>query len=742
MSAGRAGRWAVGLAAGGALALLVLLLWPPLTGRVFASYDFYQQFIPFRVFARLAADRGEWGLWCPVECRGFELHAEGQAGLFNPFHVLLYRGLPLTWALGLEFGLYFPLTWLGTWLLLRRRWAVSPAVAAAGASLYTFCPFFLAHFGHIHNNWQLMHVPWLAWLAWGCLGEGRRAACAAAIGPVYASVILLGHPQFTWLISVLVALVGLSEGVAQRWRPAYWRGIAWLATGIAAGLLISMIQLLPTLEQLGRVPRGTLAAFERNNYSLHPVHLLQNLSPRTFTEVTVGDWIYRNASERTYLNNRSEFAAYCGLGLLTLAWAALVLYGRAWWRGRARGQLLVLGGAGAVAAWLMLGQYGGLYALLAHVPVLNQMRCPARYIIVVQTLLCALAIAGLHAAAGQPPRRLTRREWALLLLPAALSLMGALVALGVGQFQYREQTIAFAGAGLLLGPLVAAGTAALIAWRVGGQPLATGGIALLCLADVTVNGLTHVHTGDYRTWAEVRTMYRELGAPEAHLWRTGDVSVRPVWQGQYIPHGYMAIKPPELLALEGRISRLNHVRVAAVNQVWVGENLRQVREPLPRFRLVPELRHSADPLAELDITEPAVVALCRPADAPALSGPPLGDRDRVDVRDDGFDRQSFAVTAGAPRLLLIADRWTPDWRASVNDRPAPLIPLYDGALRGVLVPAGASTVDLVYAPASFRRGAQLAGLGLLLTLALAGLAWREARRARLHSAAPAAMVPP
>jgi hypothetical protein len=727
----RATRWAVGLAAGGALALLVLLLWPPLTGRVYASFDFYQQFIPFRVFARLARDAGEWGLWCPVECRGFELHAEGQAGLFNPFHLLLYRELPLTWALGLEFGLYFPLTWLGTWLLLRGRWAVSPAVAATGASLYTFCPFFLAHFGHIHNNWQLMHVPWLACLAWGCLAAEQRAAYATFIGPVYASVILLGHPQFTWLVSVLVALVALSEGVAQGWRPAYWRGVAWLATGIAAGILLGMIQLVPTLEQLAQVPRGTLSAVERNNYSLHPVHLLQNLSPRTFAEVTLGDWIYRSASERSYLNNRSEFAAYCGLGLLTLAWAALVLHGRAWWRSRARGQLLVLGGAGVVAGWLMLGQYGGLYALLAHVPVLNQMRCPARYIIVVQTLLCALAIAGLHAGSAQPPRRLTRREWALLLLPAALSLVGALVALGVGRFGFREQTIAFAGAGLLLGPLVAAGTAALVAWRVAGQPLATGCIALLCLADVTVNGLSHVHTGDYRSWAEVQAMYRGLAEASPHRWRTGDVSLRPVWQGQYIPHGYMAIKPPELLALEGRISRLNHVRVAAINLVWVGDTLRQVRDPLPRFRLVPELRHSADPLAELDTTEPAVVALCRPADAPALNGPPLDRLDHVGGVYDGFDRQTFLVGASAPRLLVIADRWTPDWRATVDDRPVPLIRLYDGALRGVFVPAGLSEVKLTYEPASFRRGAQLTGLGLLLTLALMALtAWHQTRGLR------------
>ncbi|MHC4714716.1 MAG: hypothetical protein ACYTAN_15850, partial [Planctomycetota bacterium] len=47
--------------------------------------------------------------WLPnIHC-GFYLQGEGQAGMYHPLHLLLYRALPFTAAFNLELFLSYPL---------------------------------------------------------------------------------------------------------------------------------------------------------------------------------------------------------------------------------------------------------------------------------------------------------------------------------------------------------------------------------------------------------------------------------------------------------------------------------------------------------------------------------------------------------------------------------------------------------------------------------------------------------
>ncbi|MCY4428455.1 MAG: YfhO family protein, partial [Halieaceae bacterium] len=81
----------------------------------------------------------------------------------------------------------------------------------------------------------------------------------------------------------------------------------------------------------------------------------------------------------------------------------------------------------------------------------------------------------------------------------------------------------------------------------------------------------------------------------------------------------------------------------------------------------------------------------------------------------------LAASANRPGYLVLSEVWYPGWRATVNGEAAPVLRA-NYTLRALPVPPGDLEVRLWYAPASWRRGLALFGVGFLL---LAGLGlWR------------------
>jgi hypothetical protein len=70
------------------------------------------------------------------------------------------------------------------------------------------------------------------------------------------------------------------------------------------------------------------------------------------------------------------------------------------------------------------------------------------------------------------------------------------------------------------------------------------------------------------------------------------------------------------------------------------------------------------------------------------------------------NRMAMEVRAASRGMLVMSENYYPGWRATVNGRPAEIYRV-DGALRGVVLPAGFSRVTLDYAPASVYWGGAL-----------------------------------
>ena len=84
-----------------------------------------------------------------------------------------------------------------------------------------------------------------------------------------------------------------------------------------------------------------------------------------------------------------------------------------------------------------------------------------------------------------------------------------------------------------------------------------------------------------------------------------------------------------------------------------------------------------------------------------------------------------SVDAQTPAYLVLADSFDPGWSATVDGKPAPIVPAYV-AFRAVYVDQGAHTVEFRYRPAGFLLGLALSSIGAVVALILIVLPRRNA----------------
>jgi hypothetical protein len=162
------------------------------------------------------------------------------------------------------------------------------------------------------------------------------------------------------------------------------------------------------------------------------------------------------------------------------------------------------------------------------------------------------------------------------------------------------------------------------------------------------------------------------------------------------------------------------------NGLFLYENPRAT----PRAYTVGHTLHGTDPapirrmLLDLDPAELGRTAIVG-EDVPAGLRPGAIEKSRFETRSS----EIVVRSDGGPTLLVVNERFDPDWRATVDGRPTRILRV-NGLVRGVVVPAGRHLVRLEYAtPTAVYVGAGLA-LGGVLAAVLLGLAleWFDRRR--------------
>ncbi len=203
-----------------ALVCFAVLAAPFFGGRVYVADDLGEFHLPLRSFYSRQLERGEPFDWMPTLYGGFYVTGEGQLGGYHPWHLLLYRYLPLGAAFDIELLASYPLLFAGTYFLLRRLVGRRDA-ALLGALAFTFGGFNLLHFVHPNAVAIVAHLPWLLLtidVTLSTASAGARATALLCTGLLTASQLLLGYPQFVWF-SLLAELAFVGWRGAARKRP-------------------------------------------------------------------------------------------------------------------------------------------------------------------------------------------------------------------------------------------------------------------------------------------------------------------------------------------------------------------------------------------------------------------------------------------------------------------------------------------------------------------------------------------
>ena len=195
----------------------------------------------------------------PAFCGGLPKFPNPQALYFSAPQWLSFAMAPTT-AVRITLVLFAGLGWFGAERLLRRRFAVSPPLAALGATLFLTNGVFAARMlvGHLTFH-GFMAVPWLAHFALPPLGEttpserrGRGRLAGGAVVLAYLAATSAAHT----LLQAIVAVIGLAAIAA--WQRDAFDVRAFVTRGLLAGVLaigLSAAKLVAAIAYVGEFPR-------------------------------------------------------------------------------------------------------------------------------------------------------------------------------------------------------------------------------------------------------------------------------------------------------------------------------------------------------------------------------------------------------------------------------------------------------------------------------------------------------
>jgi hypothetical protein len=798
--------------------LLTADAWMPAGGGDLAPFLY-----PNYHFAARYLKQGLIPLWNPHLYSGAPFAADIQSGLFYPFNLVVFLLVPELTYEWLEYLAIFHFWLAGATMYLclrlllppensqpgveplagnqlgveplagkspegstpppslKQTSRIMPLAAFAGALAFQFSDLFIVHFGNLNMIAVAAWLPLIFLLFHRSLVQASFGLAAAA-GALLAIATLAGHIQITLFILLTLALYTLwhiyqchvtrvrcqvsdvkdqaSDVKDQRssithyaLRFTFYAPLLHLLLTLLLTIGLSALLLLPAYEMSQYTPRAELPYPEAARYSLHPAQLIGLLVPNYFGRDPALHW---GPWERVE-------TGYIGIMTLLLALAGALLY-----RGRLKGFFI---GLGLIALLLALGGYtllhGWLYALA---PGFNQLRAPARFILLLDFSLAALAAFGLNQLL-QPLDEAARATFNKLLKGLMWSLGGLIVIAGPLSYfamlvtQDRNPAIfnraAGAAFGVALFALFAIATLVIlymgnIGWlrekRLGIAAIVVIGLDLFTLGYNVDVGHTIPTAGFHHPEAlaflqtDPNFFRIEVTTDVWHAWQPNTALLHAEYDawGLYNPLTladttlYWSGAPPRstgrynFLGIKYIIaSKAGAPADGAIVPVFEGDpqiNIYLNQEALARVLLVGQARVVASHDAaweaiRADDFEPDKLVILE--DGQPLDTQPTG---KLSILQYDLDAVTIAVETDQPGYLVLSDAYYPGWQATVDGRPEP-IRRANYAFRAVYVPSGQHTVRFVFAPTIWQVGLAISAVTLLGLAGWLGWRWQSLIRA-------------
>jgi Bacterial membrane protein YfhO len=729
------------------LALLVFASFPQvlLGVQTFIARDYGFFAFPLASFQKQCFWHGEIPFWDPYNNCGVPFLAQWNTmPLYPPS--LIYLLLPLTWSLSFFCLLHLWFGGLGMYFLAR-RWTKNDFAAAFAGTAFSFSGMTLNLL-----MWPSHTATW-SWMPWVVLAVerawrdgGKRIAIAAIAG---AFQMLAGGPEiifFTWVILLAFWIMemfwawtgsaremlqspgsdpgNLSDGTA---RPARARTMFWPFPAVVALVaLMAAAQLLPFLDLAAHSQRESGYADLR--WSM-PGHGWANfLVPMAFGAVR-GEGIFFQIGQAW------TSSYYLGMATLLLALVAI-------WKCRDRRVwlLVIIPAVGVLCA---LGGNTPIFPIVRKLfPQLAFITYPVKYLLLV-TFVAPLLAAFSLARTQQPKREIGIIGMVLLLLTAGILFWIARSSLP----QADTHAALLNGLSRMVFLLVTAAVLFCLSRNSGGPCLRIAPLLLIVVAWFDV--LTHepaqnptVSPGIYQPGLAREQLAMdpqpELGGPRAMV--TPKAFMQFIGLALHSPEkNYLAKRLgycadcnllDRVPKVDGFFSLATHENNDLISLIYGATNdfprlddfigVSQITAPdeiyhwLPRKTFLPLVTAGQKPyvmddwntlhfLADSRFDGSKMVFLA-PEDRPfmTVTNSVAGAR----IVDSKFQNSSVEIKmdSPAPSVVVIAQSFYHDWRASVDGETVPLLRA-NHAFQAVEVPEGTHIIVLRYVDRAFEMGA-------------------------------------
>jgi hypothetical protein len=374
--------------------------------------DTWSAYFNWRHFGFASLVRGEIPLWNPYSFSGTPFVAGIQSALFYPLNVL-YLFFDTPFAINLSVTIHCLLGSLFTYLFARYIDIGRPgAVLAALTFTYGAPYFFHIYPGHLTLLCTMIWLPLvMMWLE--TVIRTKQIRYAVWSGVVLSLQVFAGNPQYLFYSTIAVSgYLFLRVILGKDWDVVPY-SLAGYGIFAATGILLSMIQLLPTLELISYSVRERLTYEWVSAFSLPPEELVTLLLPNFF-----GDMVQIPYWGKNYL---WEMSLYLGIVPFVMCVIAVAL-------NRAR-HVFVFSIIAGVSLLFALGKYTPVLTFLYnYVPGFDRFRGISKFVFVFSFAISMIAGYGLHkltVLAEERSPKLRSISYAILASALVLFCIGA-----------------------------------------------------------------------------------------------------------------------------------------------------------------------------------------------------------------------------------------------------------------------------------------------------------------------------
>jgi hypothetical protein len=707
-------------------ALFLAVNMPLVTGKSAPIWDAESFFAPAYTLIADHARAGKFVLWNPWQSAGSPDVAEPELGNSSPIAFILGA---ITGGTETGFRAYWLLIWfcgpLGL-VLLARHLGARPWGALVVASGYAVCGFYTSHAEHTSSIYSFSFLPWLLW-RFDLALAGRRLRFALQAGALWGLSALGGYPQLTILSGCFLFLWTVGRrffkdaNVRLEEAPASFRqfdsslfGIAALAVVLAVGLLVVAPSYVPFFGEGGTGYSDRVGARSRaESISSNPIQAgaLATFSSPYLTNLK----LYGNKKLWPW-SDVSLTNIYVGSSITVLMILALLSRPKSGWR-------WWLSGVGLFFLLCAVGNQLPLRGwLYDYFPPTRYFRNPAlfrAYTIISAAILALLATNDIETAISDFR---SSRIWRRFVAASVVVTTGAVVAyvyvlrnadnIGISVSKGNRLFIR-SWFGIVCISLLALRIPRIRKW----VPLLmiflaiTDAALTMRIARETVCSLTHSR----QTWTRINAAHvASLDLTPQQLERKPSP---PSWIGGAKNNENVPLKIATLFNYATMTNRfqadlVKHPSVADMalgrDRIWFSDQV----------VTVPPTDHFYSSFIDRSMLLKApVVVLHSPEDMPKVRERDLKTAqdeeaqaeimklpaaERVPISLVSYTPNELKLEVVAPRSgwLLVTDRWSNGWRATVNGGSSTVFG-GDFAFRAVRVQAGKNTVDFKYHPAGW-----------------------------------------